>query len=90
MLSVMSALPILCYHNVAFAPPEARFKLLYVSPDKFERQLWTLRRLGLRGVSMGDGIAQHLRGCAMARRAGASRSPLTMDTPTLSRRRHHS
>ena len=45
----MSALPILCYHNVAFAPPEARFKLLYVSPDKFERQLWTLRRLGLRG-----------------------------------------
>jgi peptidoglycan/xylan/chitin deacetylase (PgdA/CDA1 family) len=64
ILSVMSALPILCYHNVAFAPPEARFKLLYVSPDKFERQLWTLRRLGLRGVSMGDGIARLRNGTA--------------------------
>jgi peptidoglycan/xylan/chitin deacetylase (PgdA/CDA1 family) len=64
MLSVMSVLPILCYHNVALAPPEARFKLLYVSPDKFERQLWTLRRLGLRGVSMGEGIARLRNGTA--------------------------
>jgi len=32
----MSALPILCYHNVASAPKEARFKLLYVSPESFE------------------------------------------------------
>jgi len=54
----MSALPILCYHNVASAPKEARFKLLYVSPESFERQLWTLRRLGLRGVSMGEGLAR--------------------------------
>jgi len=67
MLSVMSALPILCYHNVALAPPEARFKLLYVSPDKFERQLWTLRRLGLRGVSMGEGIARLRNGSARGR-----------------------
>jgi peptidoglycan/xylan/chitin deacetylase (PgdA/CDA1 family) len=29
-----------------------------VSPDRFERQLWTLRRLGLRGVSIGEGIAR--------------------------------
>jgi peptidoglycan/xylan/chitin deacetylase (PgdA/CDA1 family) len=64
MLSVMSVLPILCYHNVAFAPPEARFKLLYVSPHKFERQLWTLRRLGLRGVSMGEGIERLRNGTA--------------------------
>lgn len=64
MLSVMSALPILCYHNVGFAPPQARFKLLYVSPDKFERQLWTLRRLGLRGVSTGEGIARLRTGTA--------------------------
>ena len=60
----MSALPILCYHNVAFAPPTARFKLLYVSPDKFERQLWTLRRLGLRGVSAGEGVARLRNGTA--------------------------
>ena len=54
----MSRLPILCYHNVAEPPAEAPFKLLYVSPEKFERQLWTLRRLGLRGVSMSEGIAR--------------------------------
>lgn len=54
----MSALPILCYHNVAVAPKDARFKLLYVSPDRFERQLWSLRRLGLRGVSMGEGMVR--------------------------------
>ena len=60
----MSTLPILCYHNVALAPPKARFKLLYVSPDKFERQLWALHRLGLRGVSMGEGIARLRNGTA--------------------------
>jgi peptidoglycan/xylan/chitin deacetylase (PgdA/CDA1 family) len=54
----MSALPILCYHNVAAAPGEAPFKLLYVSPDRFERQLWTLRRLGLRGVCIGEGMSR--------------------------------
>ena len=40
------------------AEPSAstRFKLLYVSPAKFERQLWTMRRLGLRGVSISEGL----------------------------------
>jgi peptidoglycan/xylan/chitin deacetylase (PgdA/CDA1 family) len=60
----MSALPILCYHNVAVAPAEARFKLLYVSPDRFERQLWSLRRLGLRGVSLGEGMTRLRNGSA--------------------------
>lgn len=55
-MSVVSTLPILCYHNVAEPPGSARFKLLYVSPDKFERQLWAMRRLGLRGVSIGEGV----------------------------------
>ncbi|MBS0379669.1 MAG: polysaccharide deacetylase family protein [Proteobacteria bacterium] len=54
----MSALPILCFHNVAVAPADARFKLLYVSPERFERQLWALRRMGLRGVSAGEGLAR--------------------------------
>jgi peptidoglycan/xylan/chitin deacetylase (PgdA/CDA1 family) len=58
ILWIMSALPILCYHNVANAPKDAPFKLLYVSPERFERQLWTLRRLGLRGVSTSEGIAR--------------------------------
>jgi peptidoglycan/xylan/chitin deacetylase (PgdA/CDA1 family) len=52
----MSTLPILCYHNVADPPAEARIKLLYVTPEKFERQLWAMRRLGLRGVSCGEGM----------------------------------
>lgn len=58
MLRIMSRLPILCYHNVAEAPKEAPFKLLYVSPERFERQLWTLRRLGLQGISTSEGIAR--------------------------------
>jgi peptidoglycan/xylan/chitin deacetylase (PgdA/CDA1 family) len=58
MLWTMSRLPILCYHNVGEAPKDAPFKLLYVSPEKFERQLWTLHRLGLRGVSTSEGIAR--------------------------------
>jgi peptidoglycan/xylan/chitin deacetylase (PgdA/CDA1 family) len=65
----MSALPILCYHNVATAPKDARFKLLYVSPESFERQLWTLRRLGLRGVCTSEGTARlrdaTARGCVV-------------------------
>ncbi len=58
MLWIMSRLPILCYHSVAEAPKEAPLKLLYVSPERFERQLWALRRLGLRGVSTSEGIAR--------------------------------
>jgi peptidoglycan/xylan/chitin deacetylase (PgdA/CDA1 family) len=54
----MSALPILCFHNVAMAPKDAAFKLLYVSPDRFERQLWALRRLGMRGVCTSEGLAR--------------------------------
>jgi len=54
----MSALPILCYHNVSTPPADARFKLLYVSADRFERQLWSLRRLGLQGVSMSEGMTR--------------------------------
>lgn len=41
---------------MAEPPGSARFKLLYVSPDKFERQLWMMRRLGLRGVSISEGV----------------------------------
>jgi peptidoglycan/xylan/chitin deacetylase (PgdA/CDA1 family) len=89
MLSVMSTLPILCYHNVAVAPPEARFKLLDVSPDKFDRQLWTLRRLGLRGVSMGDGIARlrngTARGCVAFTFDDGYADTLTTAAPILKR-----
>jgi len=53
----MSRLPILAYHNVDHAPSGIRLARLYVTPEQFERQMWTLRRLGLRGVSVSDGLA---------------------------------
>jgi peptidoglycan/xylan/chitin deacetylase (PgdA/CDA1 family) len=89
MLSAMLALPILCYHNVALAPPAARFKLLYVSPDKFERQLWTLRRLGLRGVSIGEGIERlrngTVRGCVALTFDDGYADTLTAAAPLMKR-----
>jgi peptidoglycan/xylan/chitin deacetylase (PgdA/CDA1 family) len=85
----MLTLPILCYHNVALAPPAARFKLLYVSPDKFERQLWTLRRLGLRGVSMGEGIERlrngTVRGCVALTFDDGYADTLTAAAPLMKR-----
>jgi peptidoglycan/xylan/chitin deacetylase (PgdA/CDA1 family) len=59
----MSGVPILCYHNIGAAPAEARFALLHVAEARLERQLWALRRVGLRGVSMTEGLA-HLGGTA--------------------------
>jgi peptidoglycan/xylan/chitin deacetylase (PgdA/CDA1 family) len=62
----MSRMPILCYHNIGRPPSGSRFGLLYVSPEQLERQLWTLRRLGLRGVSAGEGV-EHLESKAKGR-----------------------
>jgi peptidoglycan/xylan/chitin deacetylase (PgdA/CDA1 family) len=50
-------IPILAYHNVERAPAGARLQRLYVTPEQFERQLRTLRRLGFRGVSMSETVA---------------------------------
>lgn len=89
ILWIMSALPILCYHNVATAPEDARFKLLYVSPESFGRQLWTLRRLGLRGVSMSEGIARLLnataRGCVVLTFDDGYADTLTTAAPLMRR-----
>jgi peptidoglycan/xylan/chitin deacetylase (PgdA/CDA1 family) len=57
-MQCMSGIPILCYHNIGEAPQPGAFKLLYTSLVKFERQLWTMRRLGLRGVSVREGLQQ--------------------------------
>jgi len=85
----MSALPILCYHNVAEAPKETHFKLLYVSPESFERQLWTLHRIGLRGVSTSEGIARLLngtaRGCVVLTFDDGYVDTLTMAAPLIKR-----
>jgi peptidoglycan/xylan/chitin deacetylase (PgdA/CDA1 family) len=57
-------LTVLNYHNIALAPPEALLPKLYVDPRMFARQMWCLKRLGLRGVSMSEGLWHLERGRA--------------------------
>jgi peptidoglycan/xylan/chitin deacetylase (PgdA/CDA1 family) len=89
ILWIMSSLPILSYHNVARAPKDAPFKLLYVSPDSFERQLWTLRRLGLRGVCTSEGMARlnngTSRGCVVLTFDDGYADTLTTAAPLIKR-----
>jgi peptidoglycan/xylan/chitin deacetylase (PgdA/CDA1 family) len=66
----MSGVPILCYHNIGPGPVEEQFALLHVAESKLERHLWALRRLGLRGVTMTEGLA-HVGG-------GAARGPVVL------------
>jgi peptidoglycan/xylan/chitin deacetylase (PgdA/CDA1 family) len=49
-------LAILNYHNIATAPFGIQIPRLYVSPLQFERHLWWLRRVGLVGVTLSEGI----------------------------------
>jgi peptidoglycan/xylan/chitin deacetylase (PgdA/CDA1 family) len=49
-------LAILNYHNIAHAPAGMRMPRLYVSPLQFDRHLWWLRRIGLIGVTLSEGI----------------------------------
>src|ERR1700730_12647386 len=49
-------LAILNYHNIATAPVGMQMRRLYVSPQQFERHLWWLRRVGLAGVTLSEGI----------------------------------
>lgn len=59
--SPMNAIPILMYHNIAPVPRGVRLSSLYVTPPTFSRQMWVLRRLGYRGVSMAAAMP-YLRG----------------------------
>lgn len=83
----MSGLPILGYHNVAEPPADAWLRLLYVRPADFERQLWALRRLGLRGVSMSEGLNQlsagTARGCVVMTFDDGYADTLTTAAPLL-------
>jgi len=60
-----------------------------VSPDRFERQLWTLRRLGLRGVSMGEGMTRlrngSTRGCVVLTFDDGYTDTLTAAAPLMKR-----
>jgi peptidoglycan/xylan/chitin deacetylase (PgdA/CDA1 family) len=54
----MSGLPILAYHNVDAAPQGVGLPRLYVTPEQFARQLWWLKRLGLKGISLSEGLTR--------------------------------
>src|SRR5664280_1418756 len=79
--------PVLMYHGVgrAFEDPHG----LFLTPERFARQMRTLQRLGLRGVSLSE-----LGDCAKAGEAGglvgltfddAYRDVLPFAVPTLKR-----
>ena len=57
-------LKILNYHNVEQPPTGAAYPKLYVEPAQFARQMWCLKQLGLRGVSLSEGLALLARGRA--------------------------
>jgi len=57
-MGMMSQFPILCYHHVGSPPAHALHPMLYVSAAQLDRQLWTLRRLGMRGVALDSALAE--------------------------------
>ena len=57
----MDTIPILNYHNVGNAPGHAGVPGLYVTPRQFSLHMKTLSWLGMRGVSMTEGLP-YLRG----------------------------
>ncbi|RMH94172.1 polysaccharide deacetylase family protein [Lysobacter pythonis] len=52
-----SRLRIFTYHNLAVPPTDTTMPKLYVEPDAFERQCRLLKRWGIRGVSMSEGLS---------------------------------
>jgi peptidoglycan/xylan/chitin deacetylase (PgdA/CDA1 family) len=49
-------LRILSYHNIDDVPVDVKMPGLYVSQAEFARHMWTLRRAGLRGVTLSDAL----------------------------------
>lgn len=69
-------IPILMYHQIDRVPPKvdargvrAKHRSLIVSPASFARQMWLLKTLGYRGVSMGQ-LMPYLRGDKTAAKNG--------------------
>jgi peptidoglycan/xylan/chitin deacetylase (PgdA/CDA1 family) len=56
-MSAARPVPILVYHNIAHPPTGAGLTSLYVPPERFEMQMRLLATLGIRGVTMSEGLA---------------------------------
>jgi peptidoglycan/xylan/chitin deacetylase (PgdA/CDA1 family) len=52
----MNPVPILMYHNIGEPPEGARLRALYVRTGAFGRQMWLLKLLGYRGLSMSEAM----------------------------------
>ncbi len=52
----MKPVPILMYHNIGEPPEGARLRALYVRTGAFGRQMWLLKILGYRGLSMSEAM----------------------------------
>lgn len=57
----MQTIPILMYHNIGEPPEEARLRGLYVRTGAFGRQMFLLKLLGYKGLSMSQAMP-YLRG----------------------------
>ena len=57
----MKNIPILMYHNIGEPPEGAKLRGLYVRKGAFSRQMWLLKLLGYKGVSMSEAMP-YLRG----------------------------
>jgi len=53
---IMKYIPILMYHNIGAPPDNARLPSLYVSTGAFGRQMWLLKLLGYKGLSMTEAM----------------------------------
>ena len=75
------SIPILMYHQIDVPPPSGTpLRGLVVSPDSFARQMWLLKCLGYRGLSMRD-LEPYLEGKRQAEKSWELR--LMMATKTL-------
>lgn len=61
MVISMKCIPILMYHNIGQPPEGAKLRGLYVRKGAFARQMWLLRLLGYKGISMSEAMP-YLRG----------------------------
>ena len=52
----MNTIPILMYHNIGEPPEGASLRALYVRTGAFGRQMWLLKLLGYRGLSMSEAM----------------------------------
>lgn len=57
----MKTIPILMYHNIGQPPEGAKLRGLYVRTGAFARQMWLLRLMGFKGLSMSAAMP-YLRG----------------------------